>query len=125
MGLTLKNRASLAAPEGGESVVICGARFPKLDRFLAGEYVELIEMNLVGKEALGPDDLLRIFSVFTRYRLPEGEGMTFEELMATPVDAEELKEISDRTQELVAAIVDARPAEGNEGKVAVRRRKSS
>jgi hypothetical protein len=112
MGLTLKNRnATMTQPTG--SVQVLGVTLPLYPAFLGGEWTEIVSGQLLGPngEAAG-DHVLALFSLFTLHRLPAGDGITIEELNATPIEPDELREISAAVKAVIEAAAQGMKRDG-------------
>jgi hypothetical protein len=137
--LKLKNQNALIVPDD-EFVTTLGVRIPKKPYFQAGEladYLQLVRGTREDRRELA----LRMFSVFCRYRLPEGERVqklqmkviadeserlqtvridlgVYEDVAKLPLEPDELMEVITGTNELIDAALTSltKDKDGGSGK---------
>lgn len=105
MPLKLKNAASLS-PRALEDVEAVGITIPVFPYLQTAEKLTFAQF---GEDANSPIFLLRAFSIFSRWRCPPADQVSFETLAAANLESDELSAIGEAVRRLFAAAREDEP----------------
>lgn len=116
MPLRLRNTESIPTSEV-ELVEVVGLKIPKYPYLLNGENAEVMGFEEAQERGeLGSVQyFLKLFCMFTHYRLPRRERVTYEQLTKRRLHPDDLAEIMAAVTELLGAVKGPEPDEGEAG----------